>query len=392
MMVSSSGDGDRTKHGSSMTSGAVDTNAGSKKKKKKQNKRKPMPLVRPPSAANKPNKKRRSSSHEADSGKKEEDGKNNNNNNNNNKKKKKHFSSTAESLALIKAYHTLNKRLEQNARDEALAGNEVERERRAEAIRSEQLDLGGIDRYQQASMFGAKSSKFVCARWVEPLLRQHIAGGEAQDEDQGQDKGEDGSTSKPTDTAVNPQQRQRPRILDVGAIDNQYLQYKWMDAVPIDLNAQHKSVVEADFFDYATEHITSDSGAAFDAVVLSLVLNFQGDPRKRGDMLALAADARLLRLGGLVFIALPSASLDNSRYCDEEYLIDICRTLGLEVVERKRSAKLALLAFQQRSYGFRAYDVASKTFRYTKEVSRQPAKSGQDRNNFAVMLRNSTPR
>jgi len=280
-------------------------------------------------------------------------------------------------LKLIRDYHTLNKRLEQNARDDSI--DSQERKLKAEKIRQEQQAMGGIEKYQQASMYGAKSSKFVCAHWVEPLLKEHIL------------------ISSSTDPASGTKTRVRPRILDVGAIDNQYLQYDWFDAVPIDLNAQHKSVVQADFFDYAHAHIEKHQKEhnPFDAIVLSLVLNFQGDPRRRGDMLALAADARLLRAGGLVYVALPSASLDNSRYCDEDHLIQVCETLGLKLVEKKRSAKLALLAFQQTSgdaasSGFQAYNVVSKTFLYPKEMSRAPAKSGDTRNNFAVMLKSST--
>jgi len=323
-------------------------NPVAKKNNKKRNK-KPNPLVRPPKTQTKKYLSKKSNDQKKKS--------------NDQKKKNIYFSSTAESLTLIKAYHTLNKRLEQNERDDTIT--DEERKSNADKIRQEQKDLGGIEKYQQASMYGAKSSKFVCAHWVEPLLREHI----------GSSKKQSSSNSK------------RPRILDVGAIDNQYLQYDWFDAVPIDLNAQHKTVVQADFFDYAISHIEKNDDP-FDAIVLSLVLNFQGDPRKRGDMLALAADSRLLQAGGLVYVALPSASLDNSRYCDEEYLIKICESMNLKVVERKRSAKLALLAFQSIDK-FQAYHVATKTFRYAKEISRAPAKSGGERNNFAIMLRNS---
>jgi 25S rRNA (adenine2142-N1)-methyltransferase len=150
-------------------------------------------------------------------------------------------------------------------------------------------------------------------------------------------------------------------------------------------------VQKADFFEYAHAHILlakKEDHQPFDAVVLSLVLNFQGDPRKRGDMLALAADERLLN--GLLFVALPSASLDNSRYCDEEYLIRICETLCLEVVERKRSAKLTLLTFRRGAGTFQAYNAQTNTFDYgDKEMGRLPAKSGKQRNNFAVMLKTS---
>ena len=408
-------------------------------KKRKRGKKRPVPLVAPPSISI---KKTLLADRQSNNNNNNNTNSNTNSGNTNSKSQQQHlFSNTSESLKLIQEYHTLNKRLEQNARDDNPTLTPQQRKLNADKIRIQQEALGGIHRYQQASMYGAKSSKFVCAHWVEPLLKQHMM---TSLEEEGKSAS---STSRP-----------RIRILDVGAIDNQYLQYDWFDAVPIDLNAQHESVVQADFFDYAHDHIkaaegldgvvgvevqarkdkdnkkgaknksknekdklkddtSKDKSKPFDAIVLSLVLNFQGDPRKRGDMLALSADARLLKPGGLVYLALPSASLDNSRYCDEDYLIRICHELGLEVVERKRSAKLALVAFQQTlgsgsggvsdvvsvgsdirtassssssssSLGFQAYNVASKTFTYPKEMSRAPAKSGDMRNNFAIMLKN----
>ena len=159
----------------------------------------------------------------------------------------------------------------------------------------EQKNMGGIDRYQKASMYGAKSSKFVCADWVAPFLYEH----------------HQVKKTTTTTTTINKvdqikNNNNRPKILDVGAIDNQYQHIEWMDCTPIDLNAQHPSVRQIDFFDFAYEHITNNSkgdagdegdegdedvvedvvedvkDTTFDAIVMSLVLNFQGDPRKRG--------------------------------------------------------------------------------------------------------------
>jgi 25S rRNA (adenine2142-N1)-methyltransferase len=196
-------------------------------------------------------------------------------------------------------------------------------------------------------MYGAKSSKFVCADWVVPLL-------------------------KANEKNIKSNQKGRLRILDVGAIDNQYFQYEnWLQAVPIDLHGgQHESVLQVDFFDYAHSYCSgtdlyetkkkdntataNKSPEPFDAIVMSLVLNFQGDPRKRGDMLALACDPRLLKAdrSGMLFIALPSASLDNSRYCDLERFVEVCTNplFGLELVEQKHSAKLILLAFRKTNF------------------------------------------
>ena len=302
------------------------------------------------------------------------------------------FSSTAESLAVISKFHTLNKRLEQIKRDTTLSAPELQR--MIQTIQEEQDALGGLERYQKASIYGAQSSKFVCADWVVPMLQKKFL-------------------SKNTKG-----KGRRLRILDVGAIDNQYRSLEWLDAVPIDLHGgQHESVIQVDFFDYAHEYCCGNdlskssnnskqevSAAAappppFDAIVLSLVLNFQGDPRNRGDMLALAADPRILKEGGLVYVALPAASLQNSRYCDVPRFVEVAATLGLEVFEEKTSSKLVLLAFcKQTTKGTTKqphfiYATASKMFDYGEyEMKRLPAKAGTKRNNFAIILKSSQNR
>jgi 25S rRNA (adenine2142-N1)-methyltransferase len=362
-----------------------------------------------------------------------------------NKESSQLFSSTAESLAVISKFHTLNKRLEQNERDESIS--EKERQRNAKQIKKEQEAMGGLDRYQKASMYGAKSSKFVCADWVVPLLLER----------------KQKATARPTGDDTNKGGGRRIRILDVGAIDNQYHGKgydDWLDAVAIDLHGgQHESVLQVNFFDYAHEYCCgtdlalaasnnpktatttanskanannskkpsssqpspqSSSPRPFDAIVMSLVLNFQGDPRKRGDMLALAADPRLLKAeqGGMLFVVLPSASLDNSRYCDLDRFVEVVTNphlFSFELVEKKISAKLILLAFQRKapllspekknnnnnsdpqkdpSKRIGCYDAATKTFDYGEhEMKRlQPAKPGAKRNNFAVILKSSANR
>jgi len=106
----------------------------------------------------------------------------------------------------------------------------------------------------------------------------------------------------------------------------------------------------------------------------------------------------------MLFVALPSASLDNSRYCDRDRFVEVATNprFRLELVESKVSAKLVLLAFRrttdddddessepQRS----CYDPATKTFEYgDHEMKRLPAKPGTNRNNFAVILKSSRNR
>ena len=75
----------------------------------------------------------------------------------------------------------------------------------------------------------------------------------------------------------------------------------------------------------------------YDVVVLSLVVNFVGDPRRRALMVREAA--RLAR-GGLLFLVLPSACVNNSRYCDKDTVRAIMAAAGAAVVEERESSKL----------------------------------------------------
>ena len=150
----------------------------------------------------------------------------------------------------------------------------------------------------------------------------------------------------------------------------------------------------------------------------------------------------------MLFVVLPSASLDNSRYCDLDRFVEVVTNplFRLELVQKKRSSKLTLLAFrrttrtrtrtrsstkqdadkmnqeqskssnstpkkkkkkktnhpssaaavrdnsrlQSQSHNY-YYDVSKKTFDFGQhEMKRlQPAKPGAKRNNFAVILKSS---
>ena len=191
-------------------------------------------------------------------------------------------------------------------------------------------------------------------------------------------------------------------VLDVGAIDHQYRKIKDLAVVPIDLNPQHPDVHRADFFDFAKEMIRNDalpdyccsraeddvrSDTKFDVIVMSLVLNFVGDPRLRGQMLALAAHSRILRRGGLLFVVLPRACLFNSRYMTNDTFRDLVCSLGFQVVREDTTQKLYLGAFRLGS-AFDGYNAETGTFRFGTEFKRSRHLRGSDRNNFCVMLKN----
>jgi len=62
-------------------------------------------------------------------------------------------------------------------------------------------------------------------------------------------------------------------------------------------------------------------------------------------MLALAAHSKMLRHNGLLFVALPSASLLNSRYCNVDLFVHLCHVLGFSLIEKKTSLKLRKTVF-----------------------------------------------
>ena len=78
-----------------------------------------------------------------------------------------------------------------------------------------------------------------------------------------------------------------------------------------------------DFFEFAERK--------FDVVVLSLVLNFVPALEDRGRMLLRAAE--LLAPGGLMLLVLPSACVENSRYCKFGLLERILRSVGLPLAD-----------------------------------------------------------
>jgi hypothetical protein len=89
----------------------------------------------------------------------------------------------------------------------------------------------------------APEHKFNAGKWVVSELRAaREAEAEKQDGDDGDGKPEEGREAK------------KLRLLDVGAIKNQYLDHaSWLDVTAIDLNPQHPSVIKADFFEYSRE-------------------------------------------------------------------------------------------------------------------------------------------
>ena len=156
---------------------------------------------------------------------------------------------------LINKYHALTKM--QEAIKKAKNLSKEERTTKLEELNSKIEKLGGIDAYQKASKLGeGRSGGFNSAKWVVNQLKEHN---------------------------VRPPDGRKLKLLDVGALALNYIKYRtWIDCKAIDLNPQNSSVIKEDFLKLPTE-------IQYDVVVLSLVINFEGDPHRRGDMLRLCS-------------------------------------------------------------------------------------------------------
>ena len=263
------------------------------------------------------------------------------------------FASIKESQALISRFHTVQKYLAAVEVDRTLS--QPTREKRQRQLQAELHALGGLHAYQQASLFGAtaeESGAFNSGIWVHNELQAMGL----------------------LPPAVG---QRRLRLLDVGALQDHWSPHAHaVEAMAIDLNPQHPSVRRADFFDFPPLP-AAGSVPSFDAIVLSLVLNFVGDPRRRGVMLERCA--ALLRPEGALFIVIPAACITNSRYTSHALFVRILHAVGFRLSRHKMTPKLALYALT------RSACAATEEEREGLGC-RRLCRTGRQRNNFAVLL------
>ena len=180
---------------------SLSCNMSERKRKKKR--AKPQPLTTAPIKRPK---------HEGGKKKRRGDGK---------RKQNSMFANVVESQAVVAKYHVLMKKKEQLLADKSL--DQEAKLLKLKSLEREIQKMGGIEKYQQASMFGASTDEnaaFNASKWVTKEL-----------------KGAQGLKKK-------------LRVLDVGAIDDQYKNEKhWLNVTSIDINPQSKSVLKYDFFD-----------------------------------------------------------------------------------------------------------------------------------------------
>lgn len=262
------------------------------------------------------------------------------------KKKKKKKSkkpiveiSSRKDRKIITEYHTLNKTIDSVRKNPSILGED--KAAQIAVLEAKKEKIGGINAYQKASKLGeARHGSFNSAKWVLKQLRAFkVYGNRTEDE--------------------------KLKVLDVGALDNNYKKHaKWIQCTPIDLNPQSSEVVKADFLKLDDKK--------YHVVVLSLVVNFEGDIRKRGDMLRKCP--KLMVDQGYLFIVLPLPCLDNSRYLNEELFVSMMESLGFDVCAHHSSKKLSFFMFRK------TRQVQVKSF--PKKILRK----GGNHNNFAIVL------
>jgi len=255
---------------------------------------------------------------------------------------------------LINTIHQLEKKKAQ-----AIAKGDKTAEAAADA---EIGALGGIQKYQQASLQGQRNdrggdSSRVLMEWLKPKF-----------------------------SSSGLMARGSVRMLEVGALSttNECSRSGFFDMERIDLNSQSEGILQQDFM---KRPLPSDDTQTFDIISLSLVLNFVPDAQGRGDMLLRTLD--FLKKPSMVeshdvfpclFLVLPAPCVANSRYIDEQLLERIMNALGYTKTHSKITQKLVYYLWR------RTLCVSSRipTFKKTE------IRSGSTRNNFSIILRGST--
>lgn len=253
------------------------------------------------------------------------------------------------SRSVIRRFHVLLKRQHQLQQGPTTAPISQE----LTEIDNEIQQLGGLSAYQRMSAIGQGNdrgggSEKVFIEWLHEI-------GE-RDQRKGQKK---------------------LRLLEVGALkpDNYEPCSSWIENTPMDLRSRHVSILEQDFL-LMDE---TESWEKWDAISLSLVVNFVPDAKDRGRMLKMAWD--MLIPGGLFFFVLPLPCVDNSRYTTFDTLQRLMRAIGFaEIKVRwKKGGKMAYWLFRK-DMSLSRKDATSEEFR-KKTVHRQG-----NRNNFVVLL------
>lgn len=250
---------------------------------------------------------------------------------------------------LINSYH----QLEKTRRIAIAKGDKAEEAAVSEVINAK----GGLVKYQEASLQGQRSdrggdSSRVLMEWLKPVT---------------------------SDLKKHPR-----RMLEVGALSAQNACSKSGCFVVerIDLHSQGEGILQQDFMKRPRPKSDEER---FDIISLSLVLNYEPDYRRRGDMLVQtleflrepesSSDSDASHFPSL-FLVLPEPCVSNSRYLDDARLHAIMKSLGYEEIESKTTRRLVYYLWKRER----------ETPRAIPDYRKKEIRPGPTRNNFAIVL------
>ncbi|KAK9722291.1 25S rRNA (adenine2142-N1)-methyltransferase [Basidiobolus ranarum] len=238
---------------------------------------------------------------------------------------------------VIRRFHVLNKEVEKT-------NDPV----KIEEIKNEMEKLGGLELYQRASVLGASKSRGGdTSKWLIQELSK---------------------------IGIPDENKTKLALLDIGALssENYKKQSSWIKTTAIDLNARDSNIIKQDFLEMEPP---KEASGRFNIVCLSLVVNFVGDPLKRGIMISKTRD--FLLPSGFLFFVVPLPCVTNSRYLNHEYLREFMLNLGFKLVSCHFAKKLAYYLFQ--------LGKPTKTIQ-EKFQRKNLINDGPGRNNFSMML------
>lgn len=173
------------------------------------------------------------------------------------------------SRTLIRRFHVL---IKQAAQLRSCIGN-AQNSASLSAIENEIEELGGLAAYQRMSSIGqgddrGGGSEKVLISWMREMKISSM----------GSERKIKFVTSLVKLAMI---ERHMPRLLEVGALkpDNYRSCESWIDVTPMDLRSRHPNILEQDFLLMDSE---GEHHEKWDAISLSLVVNFVPDPKHRG--------------------------------------------------------------------------------------------------------------
>jgi len=177
--------------------------------------------------------------------------------------------------------------------------NEHARDEKRKDLEAQLVAIGGTNRYQEASIVATKH--FKTSRWVLACITSYLQSPKTEE------VGINLSSSSRSVAPLPPSSVRRRsdclQVLEVGAVNNQLQQAANLSVRAIDVNSQHPSIEEMDFFDLPPSY-------AFDCVVCSMVVNCVNTAFKRGEMLA-RLRGQLKNDDSLLLLVLPSRCIDS---------------------------------------------------------------------------------